>query len=83
MPNYLKTNFGTWKIDDGPDGTWILKRLTTLRWKPTGIYKTEQEAADAVATGTTNEPDWDKLPHNPALSDLSMWVEDKTGKWPE
>ena len=83
MARYLQHKFATWKIEAGPNGFWVLKRLTTLRWEPAGIYKTEQEAANAVATGTTNNPEWDNSLHNPVFSDLSVWVEDKTGKWPE
>jgi hypothetical protein len=83
MTYSIKTNFGMWKIEPGPDGLWILKRKTKLRWKPVGIYKLAEEAAAAVATGITNERDWDERHHRPADFGLPKWDKDKTDLGPE
>lgn len=79
-PYYHKSNLATWKIEQGFGAGWVLQRLTTVSWQPIDAYLTPEEAAAAVANGTTGEHDWDNLHHNPEFFDLSRWVEDKTGK---
>jgi hypothetical protein len=72
MTYSISTDRGMWMIYPGASGRWVLSRQKVLNWRAVGLFNSAADAADAVATRKTGDPEWDLSPHAGELN-LSRW----------
>lgn len=80
----------SWRIEWAGD-IWMLKQHVTFPgteslagWIPVGMFKSPEQAADAVADGTTGELEWDQWTERKAREHyvLERWSEVSREKLP-